>query len=280
MIKYLLMTLGSFLLKFIPLKVAYKLASISVSPVMHFSKDYVNKAERNFEMITGRKDKNLVRKLFLNLALNTVDLLRFPYLKFKDIDGLLRINGMERLGEIYEKKRGIIFISLHLGNWEIGGFLLAHFGFSPYVVVEPIQPRKTLFRKDLIANLYRKYREKVGMHQIPLDKIGIGEYKLLRKGKTLVLLGDRDITGTGIEVEFFKKKVKLPRGPAILALRTNAAIVLGICVRVENYRFFVRIEPIDYSPSESVYEITSKIAQRMEFYIRKYPEQWFVFQTL
>ena len=104
----------------------------------------------------------------------------------------------------------------------------------------------------------------------------------LRKNKLLVLLGDRDITGTGVEVNFLGGKYKLPQGPALLSLRTGAPVVFGFFYRV-GFRYIAEATgPIKYKPTGNLREdaknLTQLIANGLEAHIRRYPEQWYVFQ--
>jgi KDO2-lipid IV(A) lauroyltransferase len=146
------------------------------------------------------------------------------------------------------------------------------------VVVEPIQPPE-LF--EWFADLRRKF----GMTVIPLGPdAGPAVLKSLRNNEVLCLLSDRDITGGGIEVEFFGERTKLPAGPATLALRTGAALlptaayftdrgvghhgVIGAPMNCERHGKL----------REDVQRITQDLAYELEILIRRAPEQWHLLQ--
>jgi phosphatidylinositol dimannoside acyltransferase len=145
-------------------------------------------------------------------------------------------------------------------------------------VVEPIQPPE-LF--EWFADLRRKF----GMTVIPLGPdAGPAVLKSLRNNEVLCLLSDRDITGGGIEVEFFGERTKLPAGPATLALRTGAALlptaayftdrgvghhgVIGAPMNCERHGKL----------REDVQRITQELAYELETLIRRAPEQWHLLQ--
>lgn len=280
MIKYTLMLLGSVIVRFLPLRFAYLLAKILGRIAYWVFRGVRGVIRENLSIIFGEElqdseKQRLSKNLFTHMALNTVDFLRFPYYRYPT--ELMEIEGLNLLKDLYGEGNGVILVSLHLGNWEVGGMLLAQFGFAVSVVTESIRPQKSLFKRDRIANLYRKCREGIGLKTIPLEQGGIRELRALTRGEILVLLADRDISGSGIEVEFFGIRGKVPKGPAILAVRTGAPIVIGVCVRLRDDRLHVFIEPLEYN-SENTHEITELLVKKMEYYIRRYPDQWFVFQ--
>lgn len=280
MIKYALMLLGSVLVRFLPLKFAYLFARIVARICYWLFRDMRRIVERNLSIVFSGElrdveKQRLAKSLFAHVALNTVDFLRFPYLTYPK--QLVEIEGLDLFVDLYRKGKGVILASPHLGNWEVGGMLLAEFGFPVNVVTESIRPEKTRFKEDRVANLYRKLREAVGMKTIPLERSGIREFRALRKGEILVLVADRDISGSGVEAEFFGMKSRVPKGPAVLALRTRAPIVTGICVRRSDDHLHAVLEPLKYD-SEDVNELTELLVKKMEHYIRRYPDQWFVFQ--
>jgi len=280
MIKYTLMCLGSLVTRLLPLRAAYAVAKILGGIAYWLFGDVRRIAESNFSVIFGgrledQEMKRLGKRLFIHLALNTVDLLRFPFVPCPE--GFVRVKGEKLLRELYGAQKGVVLVSPHLGNWEMGGMALVKSGLPIHVVAEPISPRRSLFSKDKIGNLYRRYREKLGMKTIALEGSGMKELKVLKRGGILALVADRDISGTGVEVDFFGMRVKVPRGPAALAVRTGAPIVLGVCVRGQDDRLCAILEQVKYD-SQNVHEITQLLVEKMEQYIRSYPDQWFVLQ--
>jgi KDO2-lipid IV(A) lauroyltransferase len=274
------MLAGSFAARFLPLGLAYLLARALGWCAYWFFRDVRNVARGNLCTILGpeatdEERERLVKSLFAHMALNAVDFLRFPHYRYPD--RLVTLEGLGLLEDLYAKGKGIVFVSPHLGNWEVGGMLLVHHGFRTSVVTESIKPRKTRFKENRIADLYRRYREDVGMNAIPLEQSGVKGLRALKRGEILVLLADRDISGSGVEVPFFGKKSRVPKGPAVLALRTGAPIVLGTCVRRGDGGLKGVVQVVE-KDSEDPIEVTKLIVQKMELLIRQYPDQWFVFQ--
>jgi KDO2-lipid IV(A) lauroyltransferase len=280
MIKYVLMLLGSALVRFVPVGFAYQSARVMGRIAYWLFRDKRRIADENLRVIfPGELDaterRRLVKSLFAHMALNTADFLRFPHSAYPG--RRLEIEGIDLFVDLYRKGGGVILVSPHVGNWEVGGMLLAEFGFPVNVVTESIRPRKTRFKGDRTANLYRRRREAVGMKTIPLERSGIREFRALKRGEILALVADRDISGSGEDVEFFNMKSRVPKGPAVLALRTGAPIFVGVCVRSSHNRLHGIFEPVRYD-SEDVHELTQLLVKKMEHFIKQYPDQWFVFQ--
>ena len=99
----------------------------------------------------------------------------------------------------------------------------------------------------------------------------------------VALVGDRDFTEKGIIINFFGKPMHFPEGPAALSLMTGAPIVPGFMFRNPDDSFTLRIEkPVEFSPSgdkdKDLVGLINVYKKVMEDYIRKYPEQWYVFR--
>jgi len=133
---------------------------------------------------------------------------------------------------------------------------------------------------------------------MPLGKALRKSFSVLRENKVLALLGDR-IFGmeNGVPVNFFGKRVVLPKGPAVLSLATGASIVPVFMIRNPDDTFTLHFEePIEpgvtlpeknendlemlrlkHVSSDRIDELTDKFKCVIERYIRKYPEQWYMF---
>ena len=121
-----------------------------------------------------------------------------------------------------DEGRSVIFVSPHLGSYDIAGAWLASHGWRVMAVAEEVEPPE-------LFDMFCELRASVGVEILPAGK-GSTARKLLsglREGAVVGLIADRDIAGSGIDVEFFGEKTKIPNGPAVLALRTGATLVVG-----------------------------------------------------
>lgn len=189
---------------------------------------------------------------------------------------LMEIDGRPLIDEALAGGKGLIVVTPHLGNWDMGGAWFAAAGYRPVTVVEPIEPPE-LFEWFCAA------RRRFGLEVAPLGEAGPVLLRTLREGRMVGLICDRDIARDGVGVDFFGERTTLPAGPATLALRTGAPIMAGVAyIRPGQRNLCVFRKPIDTSRQgslkEDVARITQAIADELEELIRPAPEQWHLLQ--
>lgn len=117
--------------------------------------------------------------------------------------------GIEHVWDAVHAGKGAVLALPHLGNWDFAGAWLALQGFSVTVVAEPVEPPE-------LFEWFVETRARLGMRVIPLSaSAGTDVLKAVRANEVVCLLADRDLTGNGIEVEFFGERTTLPAGPAM-----------------------------------------------------------------
>ena len=185
--------------------------------------------------------------------------------------------GLEHLYDAKSRGRGTIIALPHIGSWEWGGSYLNSLGLGMTAVAEDLEP------PELFA-WFKAKRESIGIRIEPLDAhAGTVLLQTLKDGGVVGLLCDRDIQGNGIEVEFFGERVRLPAGPATLALRTGAALVAAACYSGPGRDHFAVVTPPIAAERlgrlrEDVTRVTQAMAIELEGLIRRAPEQWHVLQ--
>jgi len=143
-------------------------------------------------------------------------------------------------------------------------------------VVEPVEPPE-------LFEWFAEFRQGLGLTVVPLGpEATAGVLRTLRAGGVVGLLSDRDLGGTGIDVEFFGEHTTLPAGPATLALRTGAPLVpCAVFFDGDGHRGVI-CPPLDTSRHgslrEDVARITQLLADALAELIRRAPDQWHVFQ--
>jgi KDO2-lipid IV(A) lauroyltransferase len=185
------------------------------------------------------------------------------------------VKGREHLEEALSHGKGAIILTAHLGNWELGAHVMTQMGHEvTSIALEHQNPR--------VDRLLNEQRRRRGVNLLSTSGYLRGCYRALREGKIVALLGDRDVTGGGIEMEFLGKRVSLPQGPARLSVRTGAPIIPGFNLRRSNDSWHTIIEkPIYPNPDDdqegAVRSLMEKYVPVMEEYIRWHPCQWAVF---
>ncbi|KGA10456.1 MAG: hypothetical protein GM46_5540 [actinobacterium acAcidi] len=275
--------LGSLLSKGVPGFLSGTMGSLVGLPASLGMRDKRKMVERHMRRVRPHASsieiRRLTQQVFDSYARYYLESFRLPTLTNAQVAASFTVEGYyENMLPALDRGKGVILALPHLGGWEWAGRWAADLGNKMTVVVEPIQPPE-LF--EWFADLRRKF----GMTVIPLGPdAGPAVLKSLRNNEVLCLLSDRDITGGGIEVEFFGERTKLPAGPATLALRTGAALlptaayftdrgvghhgVIGAPMNCER-RGKLR---------EDVQRITQDLAYELESLIRRAPDQWHLLQ--
>ena len=196
----------------------------------------------------------------------------------------------EEVGENYliealQNGRGVICITPHLGNWEIGGLLFSFRGGKLNVL--------TLDERDLDTKSFReKMRRSWGIRNLYIDPKDdspmsiLDVVKALRRNEIVAMLGDRIETEKTMSFDFFGRKTSFPIGVAIIAMATGAPVlpVFVVLERSRKYRGIVEA-PIRFESSSKEDRETiirkgmEKLIKKFESYIEKYPDQWYNFYS-
>jgi KDO2-lipid IV(A) lauroyltransferase len=223
----------------------------------------------NLEHIIGKQfDKRLVKKTFLNIARSYADFFGIPTFTRQKLLNLAEFDGISYIQEALAEGKGLIFLTPHLGNWEVGAGLYALKGYKINAPAEFINKER--------FELYKKYREKTGVKIFPLEGSLEKMTAILKSSGIVGLVGDRNLKGKPVMVKFFEDRYPFPRGPALLSKRTNTPIVTSYLI-IGKGKYRLLAEPPIFAQG-SVEQITQKIATRFERIIHKYPDQWQVFQ--
>ena len=234
--------------------------------------------EGNLRRIQGTTPSwRAVRQVFRHGARNYYDTLIIPSLTTAALIDLVRAEGWHHLDEALRGGHGAIMVGVHLSSVALAGQVVAAKGYAVTSVVEKVDPPEL---HDLLVRL----RSGGGVRIVPL---GVDVFRqllaVLRRNEIVALVMDRDISGTGVVVDFFDAQAKLPSGPALLALRSGAPILPVAAVRAPDGRFRGWISgPLWVEPGtdarESVRRTTQRIAVQLERLIGTFSTQWTVFQ--
>ena len=218
-----------------------------------------------------------VRQVFINYGRYMVDFFLLPQLPSHKIKKYFAdIRGEEILKSALAKGKGVILLSAHVGNWEIGGTLLRLLNYPLTVVA--------IAHNTAATNaLVNRLRQNKNIRVIEVDQSPFSVIKVLRhlqQNRIVAMNGDRDYFGTGHQVNFMGKNVNFPVGPVILAMSSGAAIIPAFVLKQPDGRYLGLLE--DAIPflskgnrDEAIKENLNAIARIFEKYIRSYPDQWY-----
>ena len=281
---YYLLKIASTLSVFIPSRVGYWLCSLLGGVIFYFWPSVRRAVMDNLRHVlpgsTRHERRNLARKAIRNAFKNYYDIVRLPHLKVADVERMIAsIDGLEHLESAYSQGRGVIVIGAHLGNFNLVAQLTVARGYRVVVVAEDVKPEK-LFKyiNHLRASLGLKFI-KMGSSQVRTI------YRSLRDGSVLLLAVDRNVTEAGVPVRLFDAVADLPGGPVELAMRLKVPLVPAVTYRLPNSKNVVIIRPpIELERTGDNDRDTEtnlrKVAQVLEEFISKAPDQWVVLQKV
>lgn len=218
-----------------------------------------------------------VRSVFESYGRYWHDSLRLAYLSPDEIDRGFSYEGVHHLIDPIEQGITPVCAMPHLGGWEwAAAWLTKVKGWPVASVAERLEPPE-------LFDWFVEYRNGLGMQIIPVGPNAAAEVAIALGAGTIVsLLCDRDITGGGIEVEFFGERTRLPGGPALLALRSGAPLVPAAAFFEGDHCHAVVLPALDTERRgklrADVARVTQDLAVALETLIRRAPEQWHLLQ--
>lgn len=210
---------------------------------------------------------------FRNLGRMLADFAHFPHLNRENIEQLIIYDGFENYDEARKKGRGIIFLTAHFGNWELGSFAHGVYGYPCNFVVREMD-------NPLIDELINRYRCGSGGQAIEKREFARQVLRAFERNEAVGILMDQNmLAGEGIFVDFFGLPASTTTGPARVARRTGAPVILGLVIwdsKLKKYRLrFDRVDWIKCEDAEEEIAVnTADFTRRIEEYIRRYPDQW------
>ncbi|NQT21914.1 MAG: lysophospholipid acyltransferase family protein [Candidatus Omnitrophica bacterium] len=286
---FYLYKIAQFLLLNLPLKVGYAIATFIANAYFLFSKKDKNALIANIKVVLNNPSKDefarhCARMCFINFGKYLVDFLRFKKIDQGYIHSNVAIEGLENVKEALRHKKGAIMLSSHIGNWELAGAVFSlsmgfpHIDFPLYAIALDHVDKK-------VNDFFIKQRASKGVQTIPIGVKLKQCFQVLRKNKALAILGDRDFSEKGEKIEFLGKETLLPKGPAVFFVRTGAPILPVFMLREKSDKFrFVIESPINHAltgnEERDKREIIKSYVSVIERYIKKYPDQWYVFRNV
>lgn len=190
------------------------------------------------------------------------------------LKSIMTVEGLDNLRRAMAAGRGVVVVLPHLGNWEAAALIGQMIDLPVVAVAERLSNRH-------ITEWFTGQRAMFGIEIVLTGDPGlVGRLaELLHEEKAVCLLADRDLSGRGIEVDFFGERTKLPGGPAVLARRTGAPLLpAAVYFRAGAGHHGVIGDPIPVADHADLAETTQAIAAGLEDLIRRDPTQWHLLQ--
>lgn len=232
---------------------------------------------RNLELAypgwSERRRRQVLFGSFQNLGRLLADFAHFPRCNRTNIERWIVYDGYEHFARAKDQGRGLLFLTAHFGNWELGSFAHAVYGHPVAFVARRLD-------NPLIDSLIDRYRSLAGGRSIDKDEFARQTLRALREGESVGVLIDQNMMASeGVFVDFFGHQACTTTSLARIARKTGAPIILGLVIwdaQMGKYR--LRFEPVEWlqrdDPEEEIAFNTAHFTRLLERYIRQYPEQW------
>jgi KDO2-lipid IV(A) lauroyltransferase len=232
---------------------------------------------RNLELAFPEKSRTerrrILRGAFTSLGRHAAEVCLFPRYTRENIRETVVYDGFENFARACDRGKGVLFLTAHLGAWELSAFAHSLYGHPLNIVMRPLD---NLY----LDRLARKYRGMHGNKAVDKD-FARGLIRAMRQGETAGVLMDTNmIASQGVFVDFFGIPACTANGLARVALKTDAAVVPGFTLwdpGLKKYR--LRFDPPaklvhTADPEADVVANTALFTNIIEAYVRRYPEQW------
>ena len=222
--------------------------------------------------------ENLVREGMRSYMRYWCDTFLLPSWSSEKIHREVVVENQHFLTDPVDEGRGCVVSLPHAGNWDHAGAYFCSLGYKVVTVAEHLEPEK-LFRKFL------SYREAIGMEVLDASTRSLGTLsQRLRSGGLVALVADRDLSRSGVDVDFFGFPARMPVGPAALSLQTGAPLITAY-VSYEKDRIRIVFQkaieiPSDGSTAEKAQKMIQECANRFAGHIFERTADWHMLQRI
>jgi KDO2-lipid IV(A) lauroyltransferase len=233
---------------------------------------------RNLEMVfpemSRRERRKILRAVFTSLGRQLAELCLFPRYTSENVSQVVIYDGFENFDRAAQLGKGVLFLTGHLGGWELSAFAHSLYGHPLRFVMRPLD-------NPYLDQLVRHYRTMHGNIPILKDDPVRELLRSMKEGATVGILMDTNMMPPqGIFVNFFGIPACTPSGLARIALRTDAAVVPGFTIwdpvlRKYRLRFDPALKLVRTGDNHSdIVANTQLFTKVIEDFVRRYPDQW------
>jgi KDO2-lipid IV(A) lauroyltransferase len=230
----------------------------------------------NLETIAPeRAGASLARHIFVEQSRNYLDIFRLQKTDAATLRATIEKRGWEHFTTAYTQGHGVIVASAHLGPISVVGQVLVAHGYATVLPVET--------ERSEVQRAVNRARSAIGLELVRADT-PLAVVRALRDGKVFGLLADRAVTGVGERVPFFGREVLIPSAHIALGLRTGVPVIPAFSLRIGKSLVASFEPPLELrSTGDREADVRAGVAQWarvLETYVRRYPEQWTVFERV
>lgn len=265
----------------LPEKLAYKLFERIGLYALERNGKQIRRLRENLQRVCPNMNAKEMEQL-MNSALSSYmrywcDTFRSPDWSKDRVTSTVTVSREELLTGPMRDGTGVVIALPHAGNWDHAASYFCAMGISLVTVAERLKP-------EALFNKFLEYRQDIGMTVIPLDSRAMG--KLLtyaRNGSLIALVADRDLSASGVDVQFFGNLARMPAGPALLAIRTGIPLVTAYVSYTNSgiHIDFNSVEiPSDGTEAERISVVVQRCADLFAQGISSAPQDWHMLQRI
>jgi Kdo2-lipid IVA lauroyltransferase/acyltransferase len=262
----------------LPRPAARALAAGAARALLIFLPKLRKTAEFNLKLAfpewTDSQRRAVIKQMTRSLGWMAAEFARLPRYTKKNIERVVVLDGHENFLAGQNRGKGVLYLTGHIGAWELSSYAHALYGFPLHYMARPLDNEPL----DALVNCYRGLSGNTPIYKNEAARVML---RVLKDAGTVGVLADQNtMPEEGVFVDFFGVPACTTTGIARVALHTDAAVVPGYAFWDENLRKYrLRFEPpvelVRTGDTErDVVENTQRFAKVIEGIIRKYPEQW------
>jgi Kdo2-lipid IVA lauroyltransferase/acyltransferase len=223
---------------------------------------------------TARERKKILRGVFTSLGRQLGEVCLFPRYTRENVTEVVVYSGFDNFEQAQGRGKGVLYLTAHLGGWELSAFSHSLQGHPLQVVMRGMD-------NPYLDRFVQSMRTMHGNRAVHKDNFVRGLLSAMKAGETVGILMDTNMTPPqGVFVDFFGIPACTASGLARIALRTDAAVVPGFTIWDRELRkYILRFEPalklIRTGDEEAdIVANTAMFTKVIEAYVRRYPDQW------